>query len=98
MYQEIIAFFTLRTILVSLSSIFSIVFLMLAFDIITVDEVITLFNMNPEMASAFKNVVMRIQGVTHNLTNIVSELFKKLFAWTGADVDLEKVKAVPQNQ
>lgn len=65
---------------------------MLALNIITVDEVVLILKLSPEAANAFKLVVSRIQEVTGNILEIISQLLGKLFSWTGADVDLSKIK------
>lgn len=65
---------------------------MLALNIITVDEVVVILKMSPEAASAFKLVVSRIQEVTGNIMDIISQLLNKLLGWAGVDVDLSKVK------
>jgi hypothetical protein len=65
---------------------------MLTLNIITVDEVIVILKMSPEAANAFKLVVSRIQEVTGNIMDIISQLLKKLFSWAGVDVDLRKIK------
>lgn len=81
-----------RTIFIFASTAFSLLIVMLALNIITVDEVVTILNMSPEAASAFKLVVSRIQEVTGNILDIISQLLGKLLSWAGVDVDLSKVK------
>ncbi len=90
--NSLISILTLRTILVFASTAFSILILMLLLNIITVDEVIVILNMSPEAASAFKLVVSRIQEVTGNILDIISQLLSKLFGWAGVEVDLNKIK------
>ena len=65
---------------------------MLTLNIITVEEVIEIFNMSPEAANAFRTVMSRIQEVTANIFDIVSQLFNKLFGWAGVDADLNDIK------
>ena len=84
--------FAFRTIFVFASTAFSILIVMLALNIITVDEVIVILKMSPEAASAFKLVVSRVQEVTGNIMDIISQLLNKLFGWAGVNVDLTKIK------
>ena len=90
--NNFISFLTFRTIFVFASTAFSILIVMLALNIITVDEVIVILKMSPEAASAFKLVVSRIQEVTGNIMDIISQLLNKLFGWAGVEVDLSKIK------
>ena len=90
--NDLLAFFTLRTVLVFASTAFSLLFVMMVLNIITVDEVVTILNLSPEAASAFKLVVSRVQELTGNILDIISQLLNKLLGWAGVDVDLNKIK------
>lgn len=90
--KDLIAFLTFRTFFVFASTAFSLLVIMLALNIITVDEVVVILKMSPEAANAFKMVVSRIQEVTGNILDIISQLLNKLFSWAGVDVDLGKIK------
>lgn len=90
--NSILSIITLRTVLVFASTAFSILILMMALNIVTVDEVIVILKMSPEAASAFKLVISRIQEVTGNILDIISQLLNKLLGWAGVDVDLSKIK------
>lgn len=90
--NNLLAFFTLRTVLVFASTAFSLLFVMLVLNIITVDETVTILGLSPEAASAFKLVVSRVQEVTGNILDIISQLLNKLFGWAGVDADLSKIK------
>lgn len=90
--NELLTYFTLRTFFIFFSTAFSLLVVMLALNIITVEEVTTMLNMSPEAASAFKTVVSRIQEVTGNILDIISQLLNKLLGWAGVDVDLNKIK------
>lgn len=90
--NDILAFLTLRTVLIFFSTAFSLLFIMLVVGIVTVDEVVTILNLSPEAASAFKIVISRIQEVTGNILDIISQLINKLFSWAGVDVDLNKIQ------
>ncbi|MBL6664637.1 MAG: hypothetical protein ISQ34_02205 [Rickettsiales bacterium] len=81
-----------KTLVVFISTTFSILLIMLTLNIITVDEVIDIFNMSPEAANAFRTVVSRIQEVTHNILDIVSQLFNKIFSWAGVEADFNDIK------
>ena len=89
--NDLLAYFTLRTFLVFFSTAFALLFIMLITGIITVDETIKILNMSPEAASAFKLVVSRVQEVTGNILDIISQLINKLFSWAGVNVDLNKI-------
>ena len=90
--NDFISYFTLRTILIFSSTAFALLVVMLSLNIITVDEVVVILKMSPEAANAFKLVVSRIQEVTGNILDIISQLLRKLFSWAGVDVDLNKIK------
>ncbi len=90
--QEILSYLTLRTFLVFASTAFSLLFVMLALNIITVDEAVTILHMSPDAAQAFKLVVSRVQEITGNILDIISQLLNKLFGWAGLDVDLNRIK------
>lgn len=96
--NEILSFLTLRTFFIFASTAFSLLIVMLALNIITVDEAVKILNMSPEAANAFKLVVSRIQEVTGNIMQIISQLLNKLFGWADIDIDLNKIKVdVHQN-
>ena len=86
------SYFALRTIFIFASTAFSIFIVMLALNIITVDEAVVILKMSPEAASAFKLVVSRVQEVTGNIMDIISQLLNKLLGWAGVDADLSKVR------
>ena len=90
--SDILSFFTLRTFLVFASTAFSLLFVMMVLNIITVDEVVVILGLSPEAASAFKLVVSRVQELTGNILDIISQLLNKLLGWAGVDVDLNKIK------
>lgn len=90
--SDIISYFTLRTVVVFASTAFSLFVVMLALNIITVEEAIVMLKMSPEAANAFRMVVSRVQEVSGNILDIISQLLNKLLGWTGVDVDLSKIK------
>jgi hypothetical protein len=89
---ELLSFFTMRSVILFASTAFSIMFVMLLLNIITVDEVVVMLKMSPEAANAFKLIISRVQEVSSNIFDIISQLLNKLLGWTGADIDLSKIK------
>lgn len=83
--------FGMRTIFIFASTAFSLFIIMLVLNIITVDEAISILNLSPNAANAFKQVITRIQEVSQNILHIISQLMQKLFGWSGVDVDLNKI-------
>jgi hypothetical protein len=92
MMSDFISYITLRTIFIFASTAFSILIVMLALNIITVDDVVAILKLSPEAANAFRLVVSRVQEVTGNILDIISQLLNKLLGWAGVDVDLNKIK------
>ena len=90
--NDFLTYFTLRTFLVFFSTAFALLFVMMILNIVTVDEVIVILDMSPQAANAFKLVVSRIQEVTGNIVDIISQLLQKLFGWAGVDVEVSKIK------
>ena len=89
---DLISFFTLRSVILFASTAFSLLFIMLLLNIITVDDVVVILKLSPEAANAFKLIVSRVQEVSTNILNIISQLLNKLFSFAGVDVDLTKIK------
>lgn len=92
MSSDILTYFTLRSIFIFASTAFSLLVIMLALNIVTVDEVIVMLHLEGASADAFRLMISRIQEVTGNILEIISQLLSKLFSWAGVDVDLSKVK------
>lgn len=90
--NPLLSFFALRSVLVLGSTVFSILVIMLSLNIITVDEVVAILNLSPEASSAFKAIISRIQEVTGNLLNILSQLLQNLLSWADVDVNLQEIK------
>ncbi len=80
-----------RSVILLISTTFSILFVMLLLNIVTVDEVVTILKLSPEAANAFKLIVSRIQEVSSSVIDILSKLLTKLFSWAGLEVDLSKI-------
>lgn len=89
---DLISFFTLRSVILFASTAFSLLFIMLLLNIITVDDVVVILKLSPEAANAFKLIVSRVQEVSTNILNIISQLLNKLFSFAGVDVDLTRIK------
>ncbi len=92
MVNALLTIFTFRTFFVFASTAFSIGLIMLFLNIITVDEIVAILDLSPNAAQALRNVVSRIQEVTSNVLDILSQLLTKLFSWSGTEIDLNKIK------
>jgi hypothetical protein len=90
--NNIMPFIAIRTIFIFASTAFSILIVMLVLNIVTVDEVAVILKMSPEATNALKLVLSRVQEVSGNIIDIISQLLNKLFGWAGVDVDLSKIK------
>ena len=86
------SYLTLRTTSIFIVTAFSLLVVMLALNILTIDEAITILHLDGDSANAFKAIVGRIQEVTGNIMQIISQLLNKLFSWAGVDIDLTKIK------
>lgn len=91
MLPDFLSFLTLRSVMVFASTAFSLLLIMLFLDIITVDEAAAILKLSPEATNAFKLVVSRVQEVTGNLVDIISQLLGKLLGWAGVETDLSKI-------
>lgn len=80
-----------RSVILLISTTFSILFVMLLLNIVTVDDVVAILKLSPEAANAFKLIVSRVQEVSSSVIDILSQLLSKLFSWAGVDVDLSKI-------
>jgi hypothetical protein len=90
--NDFLSYLTLRTMFIFISTAFSLLVVMLALNILTVDEAVLILHLDGDSANAFKAIVGRIQEVTGNIMQIISQLLNKLFSWAGVDVDLSKIK------
>ncbi len=90
--NNIMSFMAMRTIFIFASTAFSILVVMLVLNIITVDDVAVILKMSPEATNALKLVLSRVQEVSGNIIDIISQLLNKLFSWAGVDIDLSKIK------
>ena len=89
--MDFLSIISLRSVLIFASTAFSIFFIMLTLNIITVDEAATILKLSPEATNAFKHVISRVQEVSNNILDIISQLLNKLFSWAGVDIDLNKI-------
>lgn len=85
------SYLTLRTVIIFSSTAFSLAVVMLLLNIITIDELALILKLSPEATNALKLVFSRIQEVTGNILDIISQLLNKMFSWAGIDVDLNKI-------
>lgn len=89
--QDLAGYMLLRTFFIFASTAFSIIVIMLLLNIITVEELAIILDLSPEATAILKNVFFRIQEVTGNILNIISQLLNKLFGWAGVDADLGRI-------
>ena len=90
--NDLLSFFTFRTVILMFSTTFSILVVMVMLNIVTVDDLVVILKLSPEAATALKLVVERLREVSGNIADILSQLLNKLFGWAGVDVDLSKIK------
>ncbi len=86
-----------RTIILIACSVFSIAFVMLLLNIITINDIATILNLSPETAAALQTILGRFLEIGNNLLGILSQFLNKLFGWAGMDVDLSKIKVNVNN-
>ncbi len=91
MMNDLFSYLTIRTLIIYASTVFSIMILMLVLDIIKIEEVSAILKLSPEATNALKLVFSRIQEVTKNIIDILSQLLNKLFGWAGVEIDLSKI-------
>lgn len=89
--SDILAFFTFRTVILLFSSTFSILAMMVMLNIVTVNDISVILKLSPEATSALKLIVDRLNEVTSNVLDILSQLLNKLFDWAGVHIDLSKI-------
>ncbi len=65
---------------------------MLMLNIVTADDLVAIFNLSPESATALKRIISHFKEVSGNIVDILSQLLTKLFSWAGIEVDLSKIK------
>ncbi len=94
-----LGFFAFRTIIIFISTAFAIAVVMLALNIITVEDLLTILGLEPNspQANAIKHVISRFQEVTGNVLKIISQLLNKTLSWAGVDVDLTKIRVDTQS-
>mgnify|MGYP003386309453 CR=1 FL=1 len=89
----LISILTARSLILFISTTFSIMFVMLLLNIVTVDEVIAMIGWAPDSqaAEAFRLMIERVREVSSNILDILSQLLTKLLGWSGVEVDLSKI-------
>lgn len=89
-----LSFFAFRTVIIFISTAFALAAVMLALNIITVDDLINILGLEPSspQAIAIKQVVSRLQEVTGNVMTIISKLLNHLLSWAGIDANVNDIK------
>jgi hypothetical protein len=89
-----LSFFALRTVVILISTAFSLAAIMLALNIITTDDLISILGIDPNspQAIALRQVISRFQEVTGNVMSIISKLVNHLFSWAGVDANVDNIK------
>ncbi|MCE3255511.1 MAG: hypothetical protein K0R25_1005 [Rickettsiaceae bacterium] len=90
--KQIVEFLSFQTIVLLFSTAFSVLFVMVMVNIITVDDLVVILKLSPESAEILKTIFGRLHEVSNNILDIISQLLNKLFGWAGVDVDLSKIK------
>lgn len=74
------------------STTFSIVILMLFFNIITVDELSSILKLGKTETKIIKSMLDETRNITNNILRVLSQVIEHLFGWAGLDnVNLELI-------
>jgi hypothetical protein len=74
------------------STTFSIVILMLFFNIITVQELSTILKLGKTETRIIQSMLDETKNITNNILHVLSQVIEKLFGWAGIDnVNLELI-------
>jgi len=74
------------------STTFSIVILMLFFNIITVDELSSILKLGATETKIIKSMLNETRNITNNILRVLSQVIEHLFGWAGLDnVNLELI-------
>jgi hypothetical protein len=72
------------------STTFSIVILMLFFNIITVEELSSILKLGATETKIIKSMLNETRNITNNILRVLSQVIEHLFGWAGLDnVNLE---------
>lgn len=97
MFSFVFILSAFRTIFLMLCAIFSIAFVMLLLNIITINDIAAILNLSPDATAALQTVLGRVLALGNNLLGILSQFLNKLFGWAGMNVDLSQVKVNVNN-
>ena len=74
------------------STTFSIIILMLFFNIITVEELSAILRLGPTETKIIKSMLNETRNITNNILRVLSQVIEHLFGWAGLDnVNLELI-------
>ena len=74
------------------STTFSIVLIMLFFNIITVDELATILKLGKTETRIIQSMLNETRNITNNILRVLSQVIEHLFGWAGMDnVNLELI-------
>jgi len=74
------------------STTFSIVLIMLFFNIITVDELATILKLGKTETRVIQSMLNETRNITNNILRVLSQVIEHLFGWAGIDnVNLELI-------
>lgn len=74
------------------STTFSIVILMLFFNIITVEELSSILKLGATETKIIKSMLNETRNITNNILRVLSQVIEHLFGWAGLDnVNLELI-------
>lgn len=74
------------------STTFSIVILMLFFNILTVEELSSILKLGATETKIIKSMLNETRNITNNILRVLSQVIERLFGWAGLDnVNLELI-------
>ena len=74
------------------STTFSIILLMLFFNIMTVTELATILKLGKTETKIIQSMLNETRNITNNILHVLSEVIEHLFSWAGVkDVNLELI-------
>ena len=74
------------------STTFSIVLIMLFFNIITVDELATILKLGKTETRIIQSMLTETRNITNNILRVLSQVIEHLFGWAGIEnVNLELI-------
>lgn len=90
--NKIIEIFSLRGTSIFISTSISLLIVLLALNVVTSDNLASILGLSQDASNALQQVVSRLQELTHNIIDIISQLIKKILFSFGIDngIPLEK--------